>query len=480
MIAFLWALTAVASPLCGLPEHLGEALPTPPALVLTLRADKLSRDAYDVPNALETDNFVVRWGQQGDVDEADVLALSETLEAVWAAEIDALGYPMPLTAVWYKLNVYVGDSGDGAPDSGGSAGYYWYDDRTYPMLVLSTLTIQDHEYAQAVAAHEFFHGVQAAFATYAFSETDFWYWEATATWVTSQVFPGNPHYASLLFGQAFAPARSINGYYYGSGGVLEFQPYGAFLFATWLTQVVDADLVRQSWDEAVWAADPIVVLDQLLQEHGWTAESAFFDFARRNAAWDYLDGEIYAASIETSGGWESPDSLRPTSDIVGGTDGWQESGPDLPHTLGANYWRLSGLPEELKLRIEPDAGPTWAAWLAGRDGAGDPIDIALVVDGTWNEVNGAHDWAEAWLVIAAVAGLTDNGEVGGVRFELVEAEPAVGPTMDTAAEAPLDEIAPASDAQPMGCGCEPTPHAPAGGVALGLVVGLLRRRQPPT
>lgn len=417
----MWMLmvsTALAGPRCGLGAHLPAPLPQPPAHApARAGTGKLVRDLYAVPNALESENFVVRWGNTG-VDADDAAALSAALEAAWDAEVDRLGYREPLTARWTKLNVYIGDSGDGAPSASGSAGYYWYDDEAYPMLVLSTLTVADQEYARAVAAHEFFHGVQAAYGTYAFGEVDFWYWEATATWITSAVFPANTRYPELLFGQAFQPEQSINGYFYGDEGVLAYHPYGAFIFVTWLTEIAAGPaLVRRSWAEAPQGGDPILQIEGLLDEAGWTLADGFSDFARRNATWDYADGALYADSIEASGGWSASTSTRPVGVLDGETDGWLTPSGPLPHTLGASYWQVAALPDGAQIRIEADAGPRWTAWLAGRDGDAH-ASLPVATDGSLTDLSAAQGWTDPWLVIAAVDGTTDTGEVGSYRLEI--------------------------------------------------------------
>lgn len=500
----LLAVAALATPApCGTPERalpVGSlAPPTRPA-----RPERppppdglLVRDAYDVPNAHETEHFVVRWGNAGAVSRRDVERLGTALERVWDVEIDELGYPRPWTTTWYKLNVYIGDSGDGAPASGGNAGFYWYDDEAYPMLVVSTIALADPGLAEATAAHEFFHGVQAAAATYAFTEADFWYGEATATWITSQVFPDNTAYASLLFGQAFRPEQSIHAYLADGDAIDVFHAYGAFVFVVWLEeQAFGADGVRRSWVDAPAGGDPLDVIAGMLPDHGWTLQRALADFAARNATWDYDDRTVYVASIETSGGWDAPGSRRPVAALAPGDWTSPPAEAEGIHTLGAHYWTV---PTDAPARVsfEGDPGPTWTVTLAGlRDG--EPLrrpltDAPVTVDDL-------DTWDEAWLVVAGASGRDPEPVIGDyrVRLEIVEEAPedtdAPGDTdapEDTDAPDDTDDVvdtdAPWTDpggsvgeealGEAGGCGGCVSTGAAGGWLAwVGLLVGWGRRR----
>lgn len=306
------------------------------------------------------------------------------------------------------------------------------------MLVLSTLALSDPDTAEATAAHEFFHGVQAAAATYSFGEVDFWYWEATATWITSQVFPDNQVWPSLLFGQAFAPEQSINGYFYGQGDLLEYHPYGAFVFVTWLEEALGTDGVRATWLEAPVGGDPIAQIEaQLLEADGLPLADAFFAFAARNAVWDYDAGELFAASIEASGGWEHPWSRRPAGTVKIGENA--PTGEGI-HTLGAHYWQLE---RNGTLTFSADAGPSWRAWVAGsKDGT--PVYLELRADQP-RAVDGVDTWDEAWVVVAAVDGTEDDGVVGAYTLTLTEAGDTGDSGMDSDTGAAAD------------CGCQGGP-----------------------
>lgn len=97
------------------------------------------------------------------------------------------------------MNVYIGDTGDGAPPSYGAGGYFTPADQSYPTLVVNPDSILE----RAVAIHELYHATQWDLGTYT-SDPGAWYWEATASWMPSMVGPQSTGHAVFLFGFAIA------------------------------------------------------------------------------------------------------------------------------------------------------------------------------------------------------------------------------------------------------------------------------------
>ena len=86
-------------------------------------------------NSLSSDNFIVRWGSG--VSQAEAQELLDAFELAWQVEILEMGYLQPVATDQYLFNVYIGDSGGGAPSSYGAAGYFTVDDDGYPMIVIA-------------------------------------------------------------------------------------------------------------------------------------------------------------------------------------------------------------------------------------------------------------------------------------------------------------------------------------------------------
>jgi len=445
---------------------LGPRSRLPPGTGLPTRADKLVRDSISPNfNVYETPNFAVKWGNLTGFTEADAQSLGADFEAAWQAETNTFGYPTPPTTDTYKLNVYVGDSGAGAPTSLGSAGYYFYDHDGYPMIVVAADVLPDHDLSALTSAHELFHGVQDSEGYFDWDgTTSDWYGEATAIWMEGQVYPDDSGYAAFLYWFAIRPELSLDYYKYPqSGDPEEYHQYGAFVFIDHLSQnVEDPSLIQRSFEAGYSGADALDLLDGLIAADGGSLRDAFADFVGRNGTWDYDNGAWYRQWIDAYGGYDTGNSHRPSGYLHGDSD-WIQPTEDLPHGWGANYWGLNGFTGDAVLHFDGTVDPTrvpdrWIATVAVR--AGDThrrYPLALVDgQGTLAAADvGAYD--EAWLVVAPLAARGTQTWPYAVRMEV--------PPHDTAD----------TGQTPRSCGCRAGP----GGAALWWVLlpWLVRRRR---
>lgn len=247
-----------------------------------------------------------------------VEAVAQTLEEVWATEIEAYGYrpPRPDTSSANhgpdgRLDVYLADVG--------SDGYYGYCTTDDPAAYsgssydVSAYCVLDDDYApgqfgglgasgldalRVTAAHEFFHAVQAA---YDFFE-DGVLLEGTATWMEDEVYDeidDNRQYLEksplerpdIPFDLAVLD---------GSSPLSGFQ-YGAWIFYRYLSEVIAGpELIRRIWEHADAAGSApdlysLQAIDAALRERGSSFGSAFASFAAANAVASevYEEGESY-------------------------------------------------------------------------------------------------------------------------------------------------------------------------------------------
>ncbi|MBW2254942.1 MAG: hypothetical protein JRI25_10145, partial [Deltaproteobacteria bacterium] len=410
-------------------------------------------------NVYETPNFAIKWGNYTGFSLADVQSLGDAFETSWDKEVSDLAFPAPIGTESYKFNVYVGDSGAGAPSSLGSAGYYWYDDDGWPMIVVGASQLADRGNASLTAAHELFHAVQAAVGTLGYDQQAAWYTEATAVWMENEVWPGNPAYAAFLYWFAIRPELSLNHFKYPStGSPEEYHQYGAFVFVEYLTETRgDPGIVRRSFLEARVNGDPLVVLDDLLREEGSTVEEAFFDHIAHNATWDYEHEDWYEGWIDAYGGWTG-DSHRPAGRTDGETTGWVVAERYLPRTFGAAYWELRSLPEggtvSFDGRVDTDVPAQWHAVVAVQEGTEHRrVEIPLVEDAGTLEIDDLGSFDEAWLVVGAADGFVDRGDAWAYALRV---------------EAPVVED-PGSEDDRKACGCANVGHVPAWAWVVALV-----------
>jgi hypothetical protein len=178
-------------------------------------------------------------------------------DAVWAREIDELGYRPPLSDLDAienggdeRLDVYLADV---ATD--GFFGWCTSDDPSFfATRRVSAFCVIDDDYTnanlnagsplaalRATAAHEFFHAVQFG---YDWLE-DLWLMEGTATWIEDEVFDGAND--NLRYLRSESPlARPDVPVDRGRGGY----EYGAWIFWRYLSERFGTSLVKNVWDRA--------------------------------------------------------------------------------------------------------------------------------------------------------------------------------------------------------------------------------------
>ncbi|MFT4977618.1 MAG: hypothetical protein ACI8S6_003525, partial [Myxococcota bacterium] len=307
-------------------------------------SDKLLRDAYRMSNAQESENFVLRWGNSKSMSSSRADTILDSFEEAWSRVLVDMDYNLPQGSETYKFNLYIGDSG--GPDAYGSA-YYSSDSQGNPIIVITQGTYDDADFGAVVGAHEFYHALQGASGSrYEYSESSLgaWYWEATANWVVTEIYPENRALtvSGFLIGYAFFPHLPISYFNYadGSDGILEYHQYGAFIFPYYLTrEVADASLIRASWLESD-ESDPLAALSVGLAE-GWglDLDEAFFDFAAWNATYSrYDDGDVFSAVVEQYEQYYSSKSERIVATVVEDSDGWQQAPTQsLPRSYGTNF-----------------------------------------------------------------------------------------------------------------------------------------------
>jgi len=482
--------TDVAGP-CGTLAYLEDTLqadpkpmpPRPPS------SDKGEREAHgSCANSQESDNFVLKWGNDASVSGLAVSQMLSAFEFSWSEQVSAMGHPSPYGTDEYKFNVYVGDTGSCAPSVYGMGGYYTTDADGWPMIVMSQGTMDNTIYGQSVAAHEFYHAVQHATESYGGDADSSWYWEATACWMEKEVYASDTTYADFLFGYAFMPYKQLNAYQYpGSGAIEEFHQYGAFIFPRYLTEhYADWTLIRDSWVDAAWGSDPVEMLDGLTPEVG--IDVLFADFAAHNATWDYLDQDLYVNqldSLSSGGGYAIYD--RRIVDTVGsqGTGReWIDPPTDtLPERFGYNVIRLKSPDDrDLVVRFVGDA--------AGSEGSRGWYEVRLVREyGTTVDYQdvpvedvsgklkvGAVGGEEAiYLVVSAFSDHWNEGETFGYRYQLDMGKVDL-PEVDTSNNGgAIPQSIGGSDRAACACS-QSTPPVGLALACLGFSLALVRRR----
>lgn len=495
---------------CATPLLLPDLLPAPDRASLPAAppgAAKAEREAIEgVVDRRSSENFVVKWGAGGAVDEEAVQSLLDALEDAWAVQVEEMAFPAPVGAETWLLNVYVEDTGLSWVSGGGSwelsgsgaSGYFTNDPEGYPMLVMSQGALGDAGYAAMVSAHELFHAVQAGLEAYPYGGRSAWYWEASATWMSAEVFPEIPDYSLFLFGYALLPWLPVDFFDYPDTGALqEYHQYGAFILPRYLSEhVADWTVVRDSWLAPDPGGDPVVALDAALSAWGTTVAGELVHLAARNATWDYVDGDVYAANLAEYGP-SYPEGAHAVAEHAGaGSLGWRDAPEESrPRALGYNLvaWRSPAagpLAVDFEGEAQGSAGAaaTWSVEVVLEEPDGlRYLPVALEQGAGRLVVEEAGEASAAWLAVAVASDARDADESFAWRYQLLAGEVEGG---DTGAgdggagdggvgdSGVGDSGAPLDEAEAAACGCGGAGGlGPAPALGAGLFV-LARRRRP--
>ncbi len=301
------------------------------------------------PRYLDTPHFRVHYTTGGadavptrDADASGVPDYAEfvahTMEEVWRVEVDDLGWSPPPPdrdeGGDARYDVYLQDIYGAATTSGDIAGYTdnfggLIGDNpssppvearsAYSYLVLDHdyengaslgvgLTVED--YVRVTAAHEFHHAIQSG---YDGDEPYNWLWEATASWMESEVYPqvvDNLSYLSAVF-------KSPDTCLVGPGGDRaenNLHWYGMWVFLQALDQTYGHEAVRALWEQAI-TLDGYAAVDAALARYGDTLEAAVRRYAVRNLLRDYEREQAYPVlrlegAIRAPGVWTPLDGVQ--------------------------------------------------------------------------------------------------------------------------------------------------------------------------
>ena len=232
-------------------------------------------------NVITTEHFSVQW-DDGVISEAQAEAFADSLEYSYEIEMNELGWRPPEGISSYQLLVMV--------DSGGSAGAYTTVEscggRYLPYVVAYAGSFSAGNWYKTMACHELHHAVQFGYG-YAH---EFWYWEASATWVEDLVYPDLNDWLSAISVYSQVPYIGMN----ASGRsdqTLFWHTYAMGIWGMFLDQHVGGnELVRDTWEVSqmtncqycLWMPDAV-------DRTGVDFAEVYAEFMATNAVMDYRD-----------------------------------------------------------------------------------------------------------------------------------------------------------------------------------------------
>lgn len=232
-------------------------------------------------NAILTEHFSVQW-DDGVISESQAEAFADSLEYSYDIEMNELGWRAPEGIDSYQLLVLV--------DDGGGAGAYTTVDRcggrNLPYVVAYSGSFSAGSWYKTMACHELHHAVQFGYG-YAH---EFWYWEASATWVEDHVYPDLNDWLSAISVYSQVPYIGMN----ASGRsdqTLFWHTYAMGIWGMFLDQHVGGnELVRDTWEVSQMSSCQYCLwMPDAVDRTGVDFAEVYADFMATNAVMDYRD-----------------------------------------------------------------------------------------------------------------------------------------------------------------------------------------------
>jgi len=267
---------------------------------------------------INSEHFSVQW-DEGVISEAQAAAFSNSLEESWEVEVNELGWRKPDGSNLYLMLVLVedlGGTGAGAYTTVDSCGMGYL-----PYVVASPGSFSMGEWYKTMACHELHHAIQYS---YGFAH-EFWWWEATATWVEDLVYPHANDWANALYMFAQTPHLGMNASAGGSNDQqLFWHTYGMGVWGMFLDQHVGGNaLVRATWEAvADESCQYCAWMPDVMEDVGEDFDALMAEFMAHTSVMNYRDRNMLT-DVKRS------DEVRnlPAEDYAGG---------DKPQSLGLN------------------------------------------------------------------------------------------------------------------------------------------------
>ncbi len=359
---------------------------------------------------LTGDYFAVEWDSNG-VSEATAQLFLDALETSWEVEVDQLGWRQPDFTDDYLMWAYIDDPGP-------SGAYTTVDqcEGQYMAYIVAGAGGFGDTWYQAMSAHEFGHAIQFG---YGFA-TNFFWWEASAMYISREVFPNENSWVNYLYGYTNNPWMAHN-----TDDTQNYDRflhmYGMMILANYVDQHVGgSDLVRQTWEESRYEPqDYSFGLDDSLPALGHDWDEAYLGFIVANTVMDYSGPTHPSLELE-----DTVYSLPAEGSPSGGTQ---------PESRGQNYIRFDDhltTPDDphLWVSFEGEGNADWAVLLVGIQGGSVAEVVEMDTDGGSGEamLEDLEDFDESYLIISPL-----NFANSGLGYSWqAEAVPPGGPTGD--------------------------------------------------
>ncbi len=259
-----------------------------------------------------------------------IVMIARIADSVYTHQIDTLGYPQPPVDGFYpsgmdnRFDIYVlnlsaqfyGLTYLDAYLTEKTATSYLELDNDYQTI--ETYRSRPLDAARVTIAHEYFHAIQfgidyAEYDGYPSTVRRQYWMEASAVWMEEECYDHiNDYYSYLPFVLDF-PSASLQ--QFGSSGASSLHPYGSVLFALYLSQHYNKDIIREIWQRCADLFDPnnhranfLQACEQIVNSHD--NQATWATTLNDYAIWNFYSGQ-FAAIAPAGIGYEEAASYPP-------------------------------------------------------------------------------------------------------------------------------------------------------------------------
>lgn len=398
-------------------------------------------------NRLTGAHFAVEW-DEGSVTEAIAQGFLDDLEYARDVEVDEQGWKPVSSDASYLMLAFIDDHATGGAYTTVDVCHGLY----APYIVAGNDAVKYGTWTDEMAAHELVHAIQF---NYSFAP-EFWWWEATATYVQSQV-RDSTNWADYLSGYTSQPYIAMGSSSQSDQDVF-WHMYGLSIFGHYLADFHGGrDTVRETWENAESERGQYNYGGKdIVEDLGLDWETTYIDFITKNVSMEY-DQQRYFPDIDTS----DKASSFPAD---GGEDGNQR-----PQGYGQNYIKFEGGngSGDLHVTFSGDTDVDWALVLAETDGSVVTSSVSVIAEDGAGEITfpGYGD-EDVYLVVSPMDAADTKRDYTWTAELVSGAPPEDSGGEDSADDVTRGGLDGGGDAS--GCGCAAAP-GPSG---LGLLVGL--------
>jgi hypothetical protein len=289
----------------------------------------------DLDLTRETEHFIIHYTEDGDnaADSDYVDAAAEIVEQVWQAEIEEMGWPAPpddgSAGGDERFDMYLMELCGGEDDAYGYAQPYGpdIDNPNTPEVETEANTsflVVDNDFnddcfeggtgdLMTTVAHEFHHNIQFG---YDGEDMSGWYYEATGTWMETQV-AGDEQQATMYVSDAFQTPEGC----FGSSDLA----YGEYLFIQSLVDAYGEQIVMELWQN-IAQVEGFEALQITLEAYGDEIPTAVARYHLQNLVRAYPLADEFGVTVY----------LENTIDDIGD---WSYTGDGIQE-MGANYFAV--------------------------------------------------------------------------------------------------------------------------------------------